>query len=440
MKIVSLQAENVKKLVAVEITPDGNMVAITGRNGAGKTSVLDAIWWALAGASHIQSAPIRNGAKSARIRLDLGEIIVTRTFAKSADGEKVTTSLVVENADGARFPSPQKMLDDLIGALTFDPLAFTRMSPKEQLATLRQFVSGVDFDQIETLNKIAYDSRRDINRELKRLIAQRDAIEVAEGDLREHIDEDALVRELEEAGEHNAEIERRKAKRDQVAAEAEQADTRASELDAEIMELKEQIADLEHRARMQRDMATHARTRLAEAEALQEPIDTAALSDRIKGAREVNALIDAQDRAIKARDALEVQIAEKQTTVETLNAGMQERADAMAKAVSEAELPVAGIAFEEDHVTFNGVPLEQASDAEQLRVSVAVAAAMNPKLRVIRIRDGSLLDSVGMQLLGELADEQNLQCWIEKVDESGKIGFVIEDGHLANADDNTEAA
>lgn len=49
MKIVSLTAENVKKLTVVEITPAGNLVQITGKNGQGKSSVLDAIWWALAG-------------------------------------------------------------------------------------------------------------------------------------------------------------------------------------------------------------------------------------------------------------------------------------------------------------------------------------------------------------------------------------------------------
>ena len=60
MKIIALQAENLKRLVAVDIRPDGNLVQITGKNGAGKTSVLDAIWWCLAGTSHIQAAPTGN--------------------------------------------------------------------------------------------------------------------------------------------------------------------------------------------------------------------------------------------------------------------------------------------------------------------------------------------------------------------------------------------
>src|SRR3970040_1173840 len=107
MKNIMLTAENGKKLVAVEIHPTGDVVTISGRNGAGKTSVLDSIWWALAGTSAIQKQPIRKGQKRARIRLDMGELIVERKFSESG------STLAVESADGARYPSPQKMLDAL---------------------------------------------------------------------------------------------------------------------------------------------------------------------------------------------------------------------------------------------------------------------------------------------------------------------------------------
>ena len=73
MKIVKLAAENIKKLVAVEITPTGDVIRVTGKNGAGKTSVLDAIWWALGGEREIQSQPVRQGEKTAKVVLDLGE-------------------------------------------------------------------------------------------------------------------------------------------------------------------------------------------------------------------------------------------------------------------------------------------------------------------------------------------------------------------------------
>ena len=62
-----------------------------------------------------------------------------------------------------------------------------------------------------------------------------------------------------------------------------------------------------------------------------------------------------------------------------------------AKTIAAADMPVTGLGFGDGCVTFDGLPLEQASDA-QPEISMAIAAAMNPKLRVLRIRDGSLLD------------------------------------------------
>ncbi len=177
MRIVNLVAENIKRIVAIDISPTSNMVTISGRNGSGKTSILDSIWWALAGTSHIQPAPIRKNATTARIRLDLGEIVVTRTFRKADEG-RVTTAITVTTADGARYQSPQGMLDKLLGELSFDPLAFTRMSPAEQVETLRRFVPGVDFDAIDAAAKADYERRTDVNRQAKSLRAQLEALAI----------------------------------------------------------------------------------------------------------------------------------------------------------------------------------------------------------------------------------------------------------------------
>src|SRR5208282_980040 len=101
MKIVKLTAENVKRLSAVEIIPgEKTIVEVAGPNSSGKSSVLDAIFYALAGASGHPSQPIRKGAKSASVVLDLGELIVTRKF--TAGG----TTLVVESKDRLKHPTP----------------------------------------------------------------------------------------------------------------------------------------------------------------------------------------------------------------------------------------------------------------------------------------------------------------------------------------------
>ena len=145
MKIIALEAENLKRLTAVRIAPDGNLVQITGKNGQGKTSVLDAIWWAMAGTSNVQTTPIRKGEDQAIINLDLGDIKVRRKFIAQEDGG-YTTSITVENGEGARFLSPQNMLDALVGQLSFDPLAFSRMKPADKVQALRSLVKDFDFD------------------------------------------------------------------------------------------------------------------------------------------------------------------------------------------------------------------------------------------------------------------------------------------------------
>lgn len=430
MKIVTLLAENIKRLVAVEISPDGNLVQITGRNGAGKTSVLDSIWWALAGATHIQAAPIRHGATKARIMLDLGELLVTRTFRRASDNDKVTTSLTVQSADGAVFKSPQKMLDDLLGELSFDPLAFARAKPADQIDMLRRLVPGVDFDEIERLNQRDYETRRDINRRAKELRAQAAAIE-ASAEIPEPIDEAELVAKLEEAGEHNAEIERRKARRLAVQDEIQRLRDAVAIAEDEIKLLEARI----ERLRLQQQESERKREalerRLANAEPLPDPIDTAEIREAIEKARENNRLAE----QAKRRHEIEAEAAELEARAEALTAAMEDRNAEKAAAIAAANLPVPGLAFGDGVVTLNGVPFDQASDAEQLRASVAIAAALNPRLRVIRIRDGSLLDENGLKLVAEMAEAQDFQVWIERVDSTGKVGFVIEDGTLAKAED-----
>ena len=97
--------------------------------------------------------------------------------------------------------------------------------------------------------------------------------------------------------------------------------------------------------------------------------------------------------------------------------------------------PVAGLSVDGDAVTFNGIPLEQASSAEQLRVGLAVAAALNPKLRIVLVRDGSLLDAASLAIVAEWADANKMQVWLERVaDPKDGVGVVIEDGMVKSID------
>src|SRR3990172_2313145 len=138
LRIVKLEAANVKRLTAVEITPDGSLIVVGGKNGAGKTSVLDSIAMALGGKDLVPELPLRRGADHGHVEVDLGDLVVRRTFTEKGGG-----TLTVGNKDGAIYKSPQKILDQLVGRLSFDPLDFARMDPRQQRETLRSLV-GLD--------------------------------------------------------------------------------------------------------------------------------------------------------------------------------------------------------------------------------------------------------------------------------------------------------
>ena len=417
MKIVQLTAENVKKLKVVDITPSTDFVQITGKNGSGKTSVLDAIFWALGGKEGIQNKPIREGAEKARIRLDLGDLVVERRFTASG------TTLTVENSEGARYQSPQAMLDGLIGELSFDPLAFAQMDARKQYDELKRVAKiEVDLDELERLNKADYDKRTEKNREVKELTARAGGFEFRFPETEAPADVSALIEQLQNAAQHNADIERRKERR------ADTADL--------IVEGKKDIAEMERKLASMREHVAGLEEKLATAEPLPDPIDVDDLRSQIEEAQQRNAEFTRRQE----QKQLQEQANAAKTASDALTKTMEEREAAKTKALQEAKMPVPGLSLAGGRVLLNGVPFDQSSSAEQIRTSVAIAMAANPKLRIIRIKDGSLLDEDGLRLIAEQAKENDYQVWIERVDSSGKIGIVMEDGSVSCDNDATVAA
>lgn len=420
MKILNLQAENIKKLVAVEIAPDDNLVQITGRNGQGKTSVLDAIWWALCGKDNVQTTPVRKGEEKAMIRLDLGDLVVTRRFNAKDDGS-YTTSIIVENAEGARYPSPQSTLDALIGSLSFDPLAFSRLAPRDRVAALRGLVKGFDFTQAEQQIKAAFEDRTGHNRDATRLRATAEELgkEIPEG-MPEVESLTALVDELESARVQHALVL-------EAQNEATTADNALHAIDNEMQELTDRLHELQGERPTAVTRCHNARAALA---AAGETPDLEGIDRRLDAAKDLQGVRQAiaqRDKALADAEAAEGKSEALTREIEAIKA----RA---AKAIAEADLPVDGVTISDGEIMLNGIPFPQASDAEQLRTSVALAMAMNPTLRVIRVRDGSLLDDDALALMAQMADTADYQIWVERVDSSGKVGIVMEDGHVKEQD------
>jgi hypothetical protein len=388
---------------------------------------------ALEGKTAIAWRPIREGQEKGKIKLEIGadeiEYVITRRFNQTESGE-TTTALTVENAKGARYNKPQAILDNLLGSLSFDPLQFSRMAPAAQYDALKKFVSGFDLEASEKANAADFAARTDVNRRVKELRAQLSSITIP-GAMPQRIDENELISDLEAAGRINTGRAQTFAQREEF-----RRATLALEADAdkklrEARDLRERAQALEGQAN--KAIADAKGRRLEETQwgPLPEPIDTSDLRSKITAARSHNEEIDRAAAINRKAEELGVQLRTAEAMAAELTVAMDAREKQKMDAIAAAKFPVDGLSLGDRRVHLNGLPLDQASDAERLRASIAIAAAMNPELRLILVRDGSLLDKRSWKMLADFAEKADVQIIIETVDSSRPGAIVLEDGHIA---------
>lgn len=397
MKIIKLTSENFKKIKAVEIQPKSNTVIISGRNGQGKTSVLDSIFVALCGKQREIVKPIREGEAKSTIRVELDKYYVTRTFTQGSG------KLEVISKEGEIMPSPQTLLDEIIGKLSFDPLQFASLKEKEQRELLLTII-GVNLDEFDKQRKELYDYRHDLGVTMNSMqditlpeVAEAEQI-IKEG----RIDSKAI----------NAKISEQMV----IAENLKKAKWEVDELNREILNLQtkrdiklKEIQDLEPKV-----------------------VDIADLRNKMTEADERNNKVFMAEKTIEAFNRRN-EIKKKYETYTSRISTIDEDKNTALKA---AKMPIEGLEVSDSGVMFNKIPFAQLSSAEKLKVSMSIAMAMNPELRIIRILDGSLLDDTNMQVINEMAKDNDFQVWVERVDSTGKVGFYIEEGEVKAINEN----
>lgn len=406
-RVIALKAKNVKRLTAVEIhPPEGEpLVVVGGQNAQGKTSVLDAIMYALAGGKTIPDDVIKHGQKKAEIEVDLGELKVTRVLGKGA-------KLEVKAKDGRKLNSPQKVLDELAGKLTFDPLYFQRLSEttqgrREQAVIVRDLV-GLDFTEHDQKRQGLYDSRTDINRDLKRAETQLETMPFFPQAPQEPIKVTEVAAELQKAAQHNQEELK--------------LTERLGQVEGAIVQVKREMEALQKK---QEELIAEKMTLVSKVKGF-ERIDTEELNKKLENAQAIN------EKVAKNKQRREVNklVSELQKKSEKLTEQIEELDNEKQQQLAGAELPVEGLSFSEDGVLFNDVPFHNCSSAEQLKLSVAMGIKMNPKLKIMLIRDGSLLDDKSLETLRQMAAKSSHQVWLERVGKGEECTVIIEDGSV----------
>ncbi len=425
IRVVGLYAENVRMVKVADLTPHRHVNIISGPNASGKSTLIDSIRYTLGGAREHPAQIIRSGQDEMTIKLNMGAFVAVRTA--TSDGE---TDLRLETPAGAIINKPQHLLDSIKGDLGWDPIAFTRMDKKKQLETLKKIVDlDIDLDvvdgQIVTLLEDRRLHRPTIGPLLDRALTLRPSVD-PDMDITP-ISTSTILDELELASAHNASIEQDAKNRQDRLRSADASRNNAKQLRDHAAMLIKQAEESESTARS-------IESEIAALAPIAPTIDVVMIRAKLTDVEAEKKRRETQDRirdeyaAAYYNHKLAVQKDDEFTR--EIEALRQSKFDA----ISRAKMPVDGLSFGDEGVTFRDLPFEQASQAEQIRIAMAIGMSMNPRLRIICIRDGSLLDSNSMALVTQMAEEFDFQVWVECVDESGLVGVHMRDGEVFSID------
>ena len=428
MKIVRLTAENFMRLVAVEICPNSNAVIISSKkNGEGKSSVLDAILAAFGGARCIPPKPIREGAEEGFVEVETEYFTITRKFTQKG------SYLTITNKDGYKASSPQALLDKIVGDISFDPMEFMEKKPADQRNLLME-ICGISFDDIDEKIREIKTKRTLLNEQKKVQEVKAKEAEQYKDIPDEEVSVSELLEQLQSAVKNNASVHTMKAELAGARDEFEREKEKKEEIESRIEALRKELEKLEESlAESKQKCKAHYEKVLALEDKMDGfvEIDEAAIRAEIQAAEEINRKVQ---RKREMRGYVEALNKTKQEYA-NLGAEIDRLETERVNRLKTAKFPLDGLSVDNEQVLYNGIPLQQVNEAKRLEICLAISMALNPKLRVVRI-NGNSLDSDSLRRVCEMAQANDYQVWIEKLDESGKIGIVIEDGQVVAEGNN----
>jgi ABC-type cobalamin/Fe3+-siderophores transport system ATPase subunit len=452
LRVVSLQASNILRLSAVDFSWDkeAHVLTLGGKNGAGKSSVLHAVAMALGGKTLCPDEPIKRGEQRGFVELNLGALVVRREFWRDLLNEQplngptaygdVKSRLVVKNPEGVKQEPAQRLLDTLVGKLTFDPMAFADADADKQALTLRSIV-GLNFAPHDEKRAIAYERRAVYNKEAKEKLVLLDVMPHYDDAPAEEQSLRALVEELQQA--ENARLVVNVHAQAVSAVEVRIADNNrnADAARASMQDVEQQIAALKKKFQIAENTyeacaaghtildASLTAAKTAHADALAAIADTAEIQARMSALEDVNAKV----RMNKQRHDMMANVAQFQQHAHEQDTIITELDALKTKTLSDAKYPIDGLELSPNGVVmFNHIALKQASTAEQIRVSVAMGFALNPSLKLLCVKNGNALDEDSFKLIADAAEAAGGQVLMEVVTkDANAVSVFIEDGHTS---------
>lgn len=411
VRILSLEVSDFKRIRAVTLQPTPNgLTVIGGKNQQGKTSVLDAIRWALGGDRKAPSEPNHDGAENpARIRIELSNGIIVERKGKNG-------SLHVSDERGMK--GGQTLLNALLSELALQLSAFMDAKDADKSKMLLRAV-GLSLEKIDAEIKEAYDARTLANTQAKAARDHHAALPHHED--AKKVDIEALQAELDEATRTNE--QRRVNDETRRAAAASVARSKASIADMEdeaerlamkIADAKKALEDLEKEATKASKLET-------------ELVDEHVIRVKLNNAATENLKWTENERSAAAEKAAKKANAKAEKADKTLKAKREER-DAM---LQKAAMPHADLSVDEDgNLLFEGRTWDGMSGAQRLIASTAIASGVRPDCKFVLVDDIESMDSETLQEFGKWAEQKDLQIICTRVSLGDECTLIIEDGEV----------
>lgn len=410
VKINKLEIENVKRVKAVKIEPSANGLTIVGgKNNQGKTSVLDAIAWALGGNKYRPSQPEREGSVTPPyLHIVLSNGLIVERKGKNSD-------LKVIDPNGQK--GGQQLLDSFVEELAIDLPKFLNATSKEKANILLRIIGvGDQLHELERKEQELYNRRHAIGQ-----IADQKAKFAKEQPYfpdapKEPVSASELIRQQQEILARNGENQRKRQRVQQIQAEFEQQGREVVRLTAMLNAAQEKYAQL------QNDLA------IAQKDAL-DLIDesTAELEANIRQIDEINRKVRANlDKDKAEEDAREYRVQYDQLTTK-INAVRQQKIDLLAN----ANLPLPGLSVENGELVYNGQRWDNMSGSEQLRVATAIVRRLKPQCGFVLLDKLEQMDMDTLREFGEWLEQEGLQAIATRVSTGDECSIIIEDGYVA---------
>ena len=416
IKIASLELENVKRVRAVALEPSENgLTVIGGRNGQGKTSVLDGIAYALGG-EKFRPSSLQNTDGMAPARM---EVVLSNGLKVTRSGKNA--ALKVLDPTGAR--SGQKLLDSLIEEFALNLPKFMVMSDQQKAKVLLHTL-GIEeqLEQLDNDERKAYEERK-----LQNADADRKAKYAAElPEFPEAPDEplsaaDMSARLTEALRVNAAHAEARK--------HLEWTMMQVTILHDKIAGIQSRIAELTKELEQAKDEHDKMQKHLEgeQATPIEADVDTSAIQAELEQIDSINAKVRTNMEKSKAMDIA----AEAKELAKILDGKVNEVRERRMALLSSVQMPLEGLSVEDGALVYKGQKWDCMSSMEQFRVAVAVCHQLKPECGFVLLDRLEAFDLQQLADFNEWLKSQGMQAIATRVSEGDECSIVIEDGMVS---------